>query len=211
MKMLELYSGTGSISKEFEKLGFKVFTIDNDKRHNPSMVADISKLKVSDLPSEFQHPDVVWASPDCRYFSVAALSRNWELKDGKYIPRRKEAEEALKLLERTVEIIDELNPKYWFIENPRGMMRKMAIMESLPIRSTICYCQYGDSRQKPTDIFHNCNIWTPRPMCKPKAPCHVSAPRGSTTGTQGLKNAMERSRIPSELGIELATLIKQTL
>ena len=38
-----------------------------------------------------------------------------------------------------------------------------------------------------------------KPLCEPGSPCHEPAPRGSRTGTQGLKNAKERSIIPSPL------------
>ena len=33
-------------------------------------------------------------------------------------------------------------------------------------------------------------------MCKNGSKCHIAAPRGSKTGTQGLKNAYERSKLP---------------
>jgi hypothetical protein len=36
-------------------------------------------------------------------------------------------------------------------------------------------------------------------MCKNGDKCHESAPRGSKTGTQGLKGSVERSVIPKEL------------
>ena len=64
---------------------------------------------------------------------------------------------------------------------------------------TVTYCQYGDSRMKPTDIWTNNDNWIPREMCKNGQPCHISAPRGSNTGTQGLRNNYERSKIPKEL------------
>jgi hypothetical protein len=56
---------------------------------------------------------------------------------------------------------------------------------------------------KPTDIWTNSTKWIPRAMCKNGAPCHVAAPRGSRTGTQGLKGAYERSKIPNQLCIEI--------
>jgi hypothetical protein len=95
-------------------------------------------------------------------------------------------------------LIRELAPKYYFIENPRGGMRKMNFVKGLP-RYTVTYCQYGDSRMKPTDIFTNHPNPQFKPMCKNGAPCHVAAPRGAKTGTQGLKGSVERSRIPAEL------------
>ena len=63
-------------------------------------------------------------------------------------------------------------------------------------RYTVTYCQYGDTRQKPTDIFTNHPNPEFKPACKPGAPCHEAAPRGSRSGTQGLRNKVERARIP---------------
>ena len=54
-----------------------------------------------------------------------------------------------------------------------------------------------------TDIWTNNMNWKPRPMCKNGMPCHVSAPRGAKTGTQGLKNNYERSKLPKELCVEI--------
>jgi len=117
-------------------------------------------------------------------------------------------------LDKTVKLIAESKTKYWFIENPRGVMRKV-IDEIFAkygitdyVRNTITYCQYGDNRMKPTDIWTNCRSWTPRPMCKNGAPCHEAAPRGSRTGTQGLKGNMERSVIPPALFYEIFGAIK---
>ena len=80
-------------------------------------------------------------------------------------------------------LIMALSPTWWFIENPRGGMRKMDFMSGLP-RHTVTYCQYGDTRMKPTDI------WTNHP---------APAPRGAKTGTQGLSGSRERSIIPAAL------------
>ena len=87
-------------------------------------------------------------------------------------------------------------------------MRKMGAVEYLN-RHTITYCRYGDNRMKPTDIWTNLP-WTPRPMCKNGMPCHEAAPRGSKTGTQGLKGAYERSKIPYELCKEILEVINDT-
>ena len=51
---------------------------------------------------------------------------------------------------------------------------------------------------KPTDIWTN--IPSPNfPCCKNGDKCHESAPRGSQTGTQGIKGSKDRSRIPDAL------------
>lgn len=74
----------------------------------------------------------------------------------------------------------------------------MDFMNGLP-RYTVTYCKYGDTRMKPTDIWTNHRNPQFLPMCHNGDPCHVSAPRGAKTGTQGLKGSKERSVIPPKL------------
>jgi hypothetical protein len=75
------------------------------------------------------------------------------------------------------------------------MLRKMHFMD-IGVRHTITYCQYGDTRMKPTDIWTNATWWVPRPACHNGDRCHEAAPRGARTGTQGVRGAVERGRIP---------------
>jgi site-specific DNA-cytosine methylase len=197
VETIELFCGTKSFSKVAKRRGFGTFTVDSNSAFEPDLVADIGKLSASRLRSR---PFILWASPPCQAFSVAAISRYWN-RDG--TPKDARVFEAKKLVVRTLALIRAVEPEWWFIENPRGMLRKMPFMQKLA-RHTITYCQYGDTRQKPTDIWTNAQWWTPRPPCSPGAPCHEAAPRGSRgTGTQGMRDATERARIPSALFDEL--------
>lgn len=63
---------------------------------------------------------------------------------------------------------------------------------------------------KPTDLWGIVEGWNHREPCKNGMPCHEAAPRGSRTGTQGLKGAKDRSRVPYELGQEILTAIGGT-
>jgi len=200
MDTIELFSGTGSFSKVAEDLGYHTWTVDNDPRFSPDTCIDILNFK-PDIPP---HLDIRWASPPCQGFSVASIGSSW---CGNYCPKRVRTALGMAYVLKTLEIIKDMQPKYWFIENPRGVLRKMAFMDGLH-RKTITYCQYGDERMKPTDIWTNLESWTPKKMCKNGDKCHVSAPRGAKTGTQGRKGAIDRSRIPSELFKEIFKVIE---
>lgn len=199
MKVLELFAGSRSIGKVADRLAFDVYSSDIEQFGGIDYVADIMNFDPTKIPFK---PDIIWASCPCTAFSVAAIGKNWNKVGDDYIPKNPRAEFGLKLVQKTLEIIEHFNPTYFFIENPRGMLRKMPIMADLP-RQGVTYCQYGDTRMKPTDIWTNSTTWIPRPMCKNGDPCHVAAPRGSKTGTQGLKGAYERSKIPEDLCFEI--------
>lgn len=201
MKVLELFAGTRSIGKAFEAHGHQVFSIEwNRDFENINLYADISQVTAQDILLLFGKPDVVWASPDCTTFSVAAISHHRRKNDetGNLDPISDYAKFCDRVDQHVLDLIRELNPKLWFIENPRGGMRKMTWMQGLP-RHTVTYCQYGDTRMKPTDIWTNHPDPRFRPMCRNGDSCHEKAPRGSRTGTQGLKGSKERSIIPEAL------------
>lgn len=196
MKILELFAGSRSFSNVAEKMGLLTFSTDIEAFEKIDLVKDIMEISTGDIPFK---PDIIWASPPCTCFSVASIGKHWS--EG-YIPKTEAARQAIKIVERTIELIKEITPKFYFIENPRGMLRKLPIMQDLP-RVTVTYCQYGDKRMKPTDIWTNLSTWKPRQMCKNGNDCHEAAPRGSSTGTQGIKGSFERSKVPEELCQEI--------
>lgn len=201
MKILELFAGSRSIGKVAKNLGIEVFSTDITNFEGIDYIIDILNFDYLKIPFI---PDIIWASPPCTAFSVARIGKNWNYDK---TPKTQTAKLGIELINKTIEIIKHYNPKFFFIENPRGMLRKMEIMQEFK-RNTVTYCQYGDNRMKPTDIWTNSNLWIPKPICKNGNPCHISAPRGSKTGTQGIKNAYERSKIPEELCKEI---LKSTL
>ena len=207
MKVLELFSGTQSISKEFRKKGHETLCIElnpiftNEKWDLPQLT-----MSVLDLTSEMVieklggKPDIIWASPVCTTHSIAAISTH-RIKIGDFLfPKSDKAFEHDRILKHTLNLIKELDPKLYFIENPRGGMRKSKLMQNYNNAGlyTITYCQYGDNRMKPTDIWTNHPYPMFKPMCSNGDSCHEKAPRGSKTGTQGLKGNLERSMIPKD-------------
>lgn len=194
MKIIELFAGTKSFAAIADGMGHNTFTSDFDSQFNTDYCVDIMQFDISKVPFK---PDVVWASPPCETFSVASIGRHWNYDN---TPKTEAAKLGIDRVLSTIDIIDRLKPKYWIIENPRGKLRKMPFMNGVGIyRYTVTYCQYGDTRMKPTDLWSNIPNLVLKPMCKNGMPCHVSAPRGSSTGTQGIKTYIDRSRVPPEL------------
>lgn len=201
MRVLELFAGTRSIGRAFESHGHDVFSVDWDgSLDGIDLQCDVLGLTADEIVEKFGHPDVIWASPDCTTYSVAAIShhRRRNPDTGNLDPVTEYAAKCDQVNAHVVDLIKELQPKYWFIENPRGGLRKMEFMQGLP-RYTVTYCQYGETRMKPTDIWTNHPDPRFKPPCKNGDPCHTRAPRGAKTGTQGIKGHLPRAAIPAML------------
>ena len=204
MKLLELFAGSRSWGKIAEELGYEVFSVDWKPFDGIDLVIDIEDLTEDMLPFI---PDVVVDGRPCTTYSMAAISHHRK-EDGS--PKTHFAAKCDRMNIKLNNFYKKWNCIY-YIENPRAMLRKMDFMKGMD-RTTVTYCSYGDTRMKPTDIFSNNikdifnpNGWQPRPMCfNGNIKCqHEAAPRGSKTGTQGLKGNYERSKVPEQLCIEI--------
>jgi hypothetical protein len=222
MKVLDLFAGTRSISKAFEERGHETFSIEWDKEHpNINLHEDILNVTTEDILKMFGKPDVIWASPDCTTYSIAGISHHrGQQIGGNLKPISEYAIFCDKVNNHVLKLIEELKPTYYFIENPRGGMRKMDFMKHLP-RYTVTYCQYykredypeltdkeaeNMRRMKPTDIWTNHPNPQFKPICKNGMPCHISAPRGARTGTQGIKDKKIKSMLPPDLCRHIAKI-----
>ena len=201
MRLLDLFCGSKSLKPICDTLNIEYFGIDNNSEFNPDLCIDM--LEIETFTSYY---DIIWASPSCEHFSVSSIGKHWNRDN---TPKTIQAEKSVELVKHTLHLIREANPKYFFIENPRGKLRKLDMMQNFT-RRTVTYCQYGDFRMKPTDIWTNNLTWSPRPICKNGDSCHISAPRGSRTGTQGKMSYIEKSKIPYDLLYEiLSSCIKE--
>lgn len=199
VRVFHAFSGLDSWGKPFREAGAQVITIDWDPAFQADLVMDI-RLFAKDpqryldrialargwiKQGEHWLVDVACLGPDCRGFSVAALGHNWrKLRDGTYVSKTRTASTGVEIVDASLHILDQLRPRYWILENPRAILRKTGMMDGFH-HVEISYCQYGMPYQKPTDLWGLFPpSWLPRPMCRPLAPCHESAPRGSRRGVQ---------------------------
>ena len=201
-KLLELFAGSRSMSKEAEKMGMNTYSVDWYPYPEIDLGIDIELLETKDIPFI---PDVIFSSPDCTTYSISA--GNTHRIRGIH-PKTLYAKKCDNVNLHFIELLEQwltINPEMiFFIENPRGMLRSMPFMKKFN-RFTIWYCQYNDLRAKPTDIWTNSTNWIPRPECKNgNYNCnHMKSPRSNRGGTQYLKDHKERSIIPPELCIEI--------
>ena len=118
MKVLELFSGTGSVGKVCKELEWEVISLDFLSKWKPDIVADILEWDYKVYPPNTF--DIVWGSPPCAEYS--SVKNSWigrELIDGKtgerYIYTREIQEEKMKqsdkLVKKVLEIIDYFKPK----------------------------------------------------------------------------------------------------
>jgi len=143
MKVLELFSGTGSVGKVCKEKGWEVISLD---LKNADINIDILKwnYKIYE-PETF---DIIWASPPCNSFSILQYARLSEEERIDNINKN-----GLPILQKTLEIIDYLKPKFYFIENPATGCMKNYINKPF---YDVDYCRYSDwGYRKRTRVWTN--------------------------------------------------------
>ena len=125
MKVLDLFCGLKGLSKAFSDRGHEVISIDISSKFMPTLCWDVMGLS----PDHIEHYgpfDVILASPPCEEFSKASMPDSWN--------KNRIVNPDTKLLEKTVELIRYLKPKYWVIENVRGAVPFFEPIIGKPVR-----------------------------------------------------------------------------
>lgn len=207
MRGIDLFAGLEGWASVFRERGHSVDTLDNDPRFGSTFTTDFLSVPSIDSLGNY---DFVAASPPCETFSTASMGHHWGGGLRAYEPKTPEAERGLLLAQHLFNLVHFwllARRRAYVIENPRGVMRKVLVHP----QATTWYCQYGESRAKPTDI------WTNLPMefrgCRNNNPAcgHERAPRGAKTGTQGIKGYANRSLIPRQLALEVCVAAEKYL
>jgi site-specific DNA-cytosine methylase len=190
--IIDLCSGEGGFSQAFKQAGQEVITIDIDRGFKPTIQADVRFLPLR----ENLQPDLLFLAPPCNHFSVAGLGFGW--------PRRG-IQRALEIVGACLEAVAWLNPKYWIMENPRGMLR---VAIGKPAMET-SFSQWGDRRRKLTDLWGRIP-----PMGLLSAPGdHDKVKRGQMNHRRYWLRSMsigQRSKIPFELSRALLNAMVST-
>jgi site-specific DNA-cytosine methylase len=206
LKLLELFSGQGSISATFKERGHQAYRVDWSDDVEAELHADIGTLTIKDVVRLCDGiPDVIWASPQCTTYSIAThLHRT--LAEG-LKPKTETAAQDDRINIAMWTLIDQLieaGTTYYFVENPRGRMRHMPFVQNR-LRYTLSYCSYGRRgnakgwehtfTNKPTDIWTN-HTW-PRfePLCTKSRPGHI---HGNTMYAVK-RDYLSRGEIPKDL------------
>jgi hypothetical protein len=198
MKLLELFSGTGSVGKVAEELGYEVISVDiTDKLHPVSHLTDILSWDYTIYPKD--HFDIVWASPPCRTFStLRRLHKSREVIDQDIQTY------GLPPLRKAQEIIDYFQPAKWFIENPQtGRMKEFL---DLPYYD-IDYCMYCDwGYKKATRVWTNITTFNAK-RCNKECGNYFNGKHRVIIGdNKGVKKISMTYRVPPKLILELITV-----
>ena len=220
MRVLDLFSGLGGWSAAFKDRGHEVITVDMDKKFNPIIIADIMDMTYKDL-EKFGKFDVILASPPCNCFSVLTIPKYWKKELGVSYPKNEKTIKAIELVKHTLDMIEILNPRFWILENPMGMLRKQYFMKKYRM-VTITQCQYGREDRKPTDLWGKFPKDFKPKKCEAKGSCHIKVHRGKIKGKQSNKkwslggvkdkaNSAYRSKLPYGLSLAVCEACEKEL
>lgn len=212
---IDLFSGTGGFSAAFtQSRDWDVITVDNaaDRDEvNPTMEADVFDLTADDFPTDDYAFVVVLAGPPCKAFSMAAAHHHL---DADLTPTSDFGAMSLKLVKTTLDLINALDPDWWFVENPRAGMRRVMREASWGIgepTGTVSYCQYGRCVMKPTDLWGEHPPMVYR-FCAKGEDCHTAAPRGSHKGVDGGSTSdLDRGRVPYGLSLSILEAVERAI
>ncbi len=211
MKVLELFSGTRSVGKICDNLGWESISLD---LKNADINTNILDWNYKEYPPNYF--DIIWASPPCAFFSHLR-----ETHVGRYLKKHNKIftkqmllddmiNEGLPIVKKTEEIIDYFKPSYYFIENPQTGKMKNYIDKPF---YDVDYCMYSNwGYRKRTRIWTNLEGFTPK-LCNKKCGNMEGNRHKIIIGFLGAQQTTlkDRYRIPPKLLEELFSIVKKNL
>lgn len=203
MRILELFKGTGSVSKVFADAGCEVVSLDIIPKFNPTHLCDILDFDYKQYQPK--HFDIIWASPECKIYSQLQTTNIGATRKFKTRGDLDQArQEHSKYVEKVLEIIEYFDPAEWYIENPYfSAMKDLPCMSQLPSHR-FDYCRFGFDYQKPTRVWTNRtdleDITCSCPNRKHRYRIGITNPNKIHAGGEAdVTNTEERYRIPQDL------------
>ena len=189
MRLLELFSGTGSIGRAFEARGWEVISL--DILPGATITSNILDWEYEKYPRD--HFNFIWASPPCTEYSIARTRAR----------RPRDFEGADAIVRRSLEIIEFFKPALWLIENPQtGYLKTRPVIQGIPWRD-VTYCKYGFPYKKRTRLWG----WFPfelRPVCKKGDYCPYVVDDKHCVRLQDFCSLRDRYRVPPQLCDDIA-------
>ena len=198
-RLLEVFAGTHSIGKVFERAGWEVVSLDSNPKCKATHVCDVRSFDKSQYPVGFF--DCIWASPECTQYSIA--------REGK-LPR--DYATADSCVQAVIDLIRHYRPAVWWLENPStGYLKARAVAEPLGRPHLVHYCKYysdaeGFQFKKPTALWTDCQWFVAREGCTPAARCGfmaVNAKHHEHQLRRGVGNKEHRIRMPEALCVQI--------
>ena len=163
-RALDLFSGSGSVTKALEDCGFDVVSVDVSNAYS-TPTHHCCVWEYDEHRYEPDHFDLVWASPPCETFSTARRL---------CVPRHMTEEEriddqiciGLPLVARAIAIMQHHPDALHVLENPHsGDLKNYVTGNDFPWCSVVDYCRYGDNSSGLLFPRKRTALWSNRDMC----------------------------------------------
>jgi site-specific DNA-cytosine methylase len=186
MRLLELFSGTGSVRKAVGNQFEEVISLDILPKFNPTQCCNILEWNYAQYPRDYFY--AIWASPPCTEYS--------RLKNNTHMNTNLDVADTI--VQRTLEIINYFQPTKWFLENPQtGLLKTRLFMQGLPYYD-VDYCRFSNwGYKKRTRIWTNVLFKNSLCMGEGVCPNMIGKYHKVSFGGQGRPKPHTYTRVPA--------------
>lgn len=200
MKVLFYHAGADCLGQPFKDNGHDVVDIMlNDEFEGIPFYSLEKGWDIEGMEKEYGNVDIILANPNCKTYGLLGYRHHRQKIDGVHVPLTQLAEDCDQWNADFMWMISQLQPRFYFIENPRGALCAMDFMEGVPYYN-VTYSSYGMDVHKPTHIFtnHPCPQFKPPIPLKLKREMIANGHKFADVRTDK-SSALERSIMPKEL------------
>jgi hypothetical protein len=206
---------------------FEYLSLETKAKFEPSILGDVLNWRTLLAGYEKHYFDVIWASPECKFFSRAKTNPK---------PNPEQVAGAVRQVQSVKDCIAYFDPPAWFIENSDNCLQTMEFMDpnhcpligSVGVRLlSFSHCHYGGDCRKHTVVWTNVGGFKVQ-RCTKDNECHwlksivwrgCHAASANAWGKDGLSNGTPgevsaQPPVPAlktcfKAGIELASAVRR--